>query len=193
MGIFEKINKTVSDAGQKTMEKTRGVADTSRFNSMIVEEEKIISNLCYEIGKKYVSIYKDNPEEEFIELINEIKIAEKKISEYKIKIQDIKGIRICEKCGAEVEKGAIFCSHCGNKMPELKVPKELKDLKCKNCETPLKTDMKFCIACGNPIDWSEMMIANGESDDDIIKFCNNCGSEIESGFAFCVQCGKKLI
>ena len=38
MSIFDKIGKTVSEAGQKTIAKTKELADTSKLNSMISEQ-----------------------------------------------------------------------------------------------------------------------------------------------------------
>ena len=40
MAFFEKLGKTVSEASQKTIAKTKELADTSKLHSMISEEEK---------------------------------------------------------------------------------------------------------------------------------------------------------
>lgn len=44
MAFFENLSKTVTGVGQKTIAKTKELADTSRLNSMISEEEKVITN-----------------------------------------------------------------------------------------------------------------------------------------------------
>ena len=40
MAFLDKLSKTVTEASQKTLAKTKELADTSRLNSLISEEEK---------------------------------------------------------------------------------------------------------------------------------------------------------
>ena len=44
MAFFDELSKKVTEASQKTIAKTKELADTSRLNSMISEEEKVITN-----------------------------------------------------------------------------------------------------------------------------------------------------
>ena len=46
----------------------------------------------------------------------------------------------CPKCKAEIEEGAVFCTHCGKSLPKRK--------KCVSCGTELPMDMVFCTNCG---------------------------------------------
>lgn len=59
MAFFDKIGKTVTEVSQKTIAKTKELADTSRLNTMISEEERIIANQYFQIGKLYVSIHRN--------------------------------------------------------------------------------------------------------------------------------------
>ena len=47
MAFLDKLSKTVTEASQKTLAKTKELADTSRLNSLISEEEKKITNQYY--------------------------------------------------------------------------------------------------------------------------------------------------
>jgi len=49
----------------------------------------------------------------------------------------------CEKCGAENDASAKYCSKCGDQL--------LKILSCSKCGSPIKPDAKFCVACGTKI------------------------------------------
>lgn len=138
MAFFENLSKTVTGVGQKTIAKTKELADTSRLNSMISEEEKVITNQYFQIGKLYVSIHKDDFEDDFAGMIGAIAEAEAKIRDYKKQIQDIKGVQRCEKCGAEVPNGAAFCSSCGASMPKMQPPISADYIKCGNCGTAVK-------------------------------------------------------
>lgn len=53
MAFFDKLSKTVTEVSQKTIAKAKELADTSRLNSMISEEEKVIANQYFQIGKLY--------------------------------------------------------------------------------------------------------------------------------------------
>ena len=60
MAFFDRLTKTVTEASQKTLAKTKELADTSRLSVMIAEQERIANNQYLEIGKLYVSTHKDN-------------------------------------------------------------------------------------------------------------------------------------
>lgn len=196
MDFFDKLSKTVTEASQKTIAKTKELADTSRLNSMISEEEKIITNQYFQIGKLYVSIHKDDFEDDFAGMIGVVAEAESKIRDYKKQIQDIKGVQRCEKCGAEVPNGAAFCSSCGATMLKIQAPVSTDYIKCENCGTEVKKGMRFCTSCGKPIEAvkaaSDMPVTEQTVIIEREKVCPNCGAKVEEGLAFCTECGAKL-
>lgn len=196
MAFFENLSKTVTGVGQKTIAKTKELADTSRLNSMISEEEKVITNQYFQIGKLYVSIHKDDFEDDFAGMIGAIAEAEAKIRDYKKQIQDIKGVQRCEKCGAEVPNGAAFCSSCGASMPKMQPPISADYIKCGNCGTAVKRSMRFGTSCGKPMEEVSDASAVPVTEQTVVveqdKVCPNCGAKVEDGLAFCTECGTKL-
>lgn len=194
MTFFDKLSKTVTEASQKTIAKTKELADTSRLNSMISDEEKVITNQYFQIGKLYVSIHKDDFEDDFAGMISAIAESETKIKEYKKQIQDIRGIQRCEKCGAEVPNGAAFCSSCGATMPKIQASLSSDYIKCENCSAEVKKGMRFCTSCGKPMEVVTAAFVVPEANDDNTQeaVCSNCGAKIEEGVAFCTECGTKL-
>lgn len=193
MAFLDKLSKSVTEASQKTIAKTKELADTSRLNSMISEQEKIITNQYFQIGKLYVSIHKDNFEDDFSGMIVAIADAEAKIRDYKKQIQDIKGVQRCEKCGAEVPNGAAFCSSCGATMPKIQVSESIDYVKCENCGTDVKNGMRFCTSCGKPMEAVIVPVAKEPVVETVAeKICSNCGAKLEDGLAFCTECGTKL-
>ncbi len=194
MAFLDKLSKTVTEASQKTIAKTKELADTSRLNSMISEEEKVITNQYFQIGKLYVSIHKDDFEDDFARMIGSIAEAEAKIKDYKKQIQDIKGIQRCEKCGAEVPSDAAFCSSCGATMPKIQALVSDDYVKCENCGTEVKKGMRFCTSCGKPMEVVAVapVVTETEIETAQEKICPNCGAKADDGLAFCTECGTKL-
>ncbi|MCM1027175.1 MAG: zinc ribbon domain-containing protein [Roseburia sp.] len=117
MAFFDDLGKKLSQAGQTAVQKTKEVADIAKLNSSVYEEEKKINNNYLEIGKLYATLHGEEPGEEFAGMITAIHESEEKIRGYKHQITEIKGIAVCEKCGAEVSLNAAFCSSCGAPMP----------------------------------------------------------------------------
>lgn len=195
MAFFDNLSKKVSEAGQKTIQKTKELAETSKLNAMITDEETTINSTYFQIGKLYVSIHKDNCEEEFQSMIQTIAEAEAKIRDYKKQIQDIKGVQRCEKCGAEVSSGAAFCSSCGATMPQVQVTAPNDTVRCESCGAFVKKGMRFCTACGKPMETVySVETAKEESLADEVQetICPSCGAKIAGDTAFCTECGTKL-
>ena len=117
MAFFDDLGRKLTQAGQTAVEKTKKVADIAKLNSYIYDEEKRIENNYREIGKLYVSLHGEEPEEELAGMITAIREAEEKICGFRRQITEIKGIVVCEKCGAEVPLNAVYCSSCGAAMP----------------------------------------------------------------------------
>lgn len=195
MGFLDDLGKKVTDAGQKTLQKTKEISDVARINAMITEEEKHIDSIYHQIGKLYISVYGKDCGEEFEGMVNAVAQSEEKIKDYKKQIRDIKGVQCCEKCGAEVEKGFAFCSACGAPMPIVSTDEDISDsIKCNNCGTFVKKGMRFCTSCGKPIGYStennaEMQILSNETTK---RICPSCGCELEDDSAFCSECGTRL-
>lgn len=113
MALWDSFTKKASETTAKAVQQAKILAETTKLHGMVMEEEKKVSDLYQQIGKLYAEKYADEPGEGFSDLIAQIKEAEEKIAQYRTQIQDVKGVTRCEKCGAEVTKGAAFCSACG--------------------------------------------------------------------------------
>ncbi len=192
MAFFDNLSKKVSEAGQKTIQKTKELADTSRLNAMISEAEKTINNTYYQIGKLYVSIHKDNCEEDFLGMIRTVIETEEKIRDYKKQIHDIRGVQRCENCGAEVPNGVAFCSSCGAAMPKVQAAVPDDTVRCESCGAAVKKGMRFCTACGKPMGTMPVTEAAAASEQILENICPSCGARLEEGVIFCTECGAKL-
>lgn len=195
MAFFENVGKKISATGQNAVNKAKEVAEVSKYNSMISDEQNRINTNFYQIGKLYLDLHGKDYEPQFASMIQEITASQKKISEYKAQIQNIKGIIICEKCGAEVSKDSAFCNSCGAPMPKRVVVPDENSVVCANCGKVVKRGMKFCVSCGTPMPVvqnkaeSESLVSNPD-----IKVCPSCGTKsTDLDDMFCDNCGTKLV
>lgn len=194
MAFLDKLSKTVSEASQKTIAKTKELVDTSKLNSLISEEERKINNLYLQIGKLYVSLHNEDCENDFAEMMSMLADSEAKIIDYQKQIQDIKGVQRCKNCGAEVASGAAFCSVCGATIPKIQVAQPEDFVKCESCGADVKRGMRFCTSCGKAM---EAVIDVSSETEQVVeavqeRVCLSCGTKVENGLAFCTECGTKL-
>ena len=184
MAFFDEIGKKLSQTGQMAVQKTKEMADIAKLNSNISDEEKKISNAYFQIGQLYVSLHNDDFESDFEMLIAQLKESQNSVEVLKKQIQDVKGVKRCTTCGAEIPNNATFCSSCGTAVVQQKFVDAANLIKCVNCGKMIEKGMKFCTFCGSEV--ISQPIQNDE------KKCLFCGSVLDSGVAFCTNCGKPV-
>lgn len=118
MAFFEDLGKKISKASQSVVDKGKEIADITKINLAISDEEKKLDECYKKIGKLFVEKVADRAEGEFLQLVQEVHNAEDKIGDYKRQIKDIKGIAVCPKCAAEIQADSVFCNNCGAKINE---------------------------------------------------------------------------
>lgn len=184
MAFFNEIGKKISQTGQMAVQKTKQMADVTKLNSDISDEEKKITNIFYQIGQLYVSLHKDTPESDFEVLIEQLNESQTRIENLKQQIQDIKGIKRCTTCGAEIPNNATFCSSCGTAVTQQKSVDAANLIKCNNCGKMIERGMKFCTFCGN-----EIVLQPFQSSE---KKCLSCGCVLDDSASFCTNCGTAV-
>lgn len=121
MGFF-------SDLGRKTSETTGKIARETKLKMKINENKGRITDIYEEIGKK---VYEKHVREENIDIKADLeeeckKLDElsKEIEEARIEILKLNQKKLCSKCSAEIENGALFCPKCGEKQEQEPTKKE---------------------------------------------------------------------
>lgn len=218
MAFFDNLGKKITQASQSAVQKTKGITDIAKINAIISDEEKKINNNYSRLGKLYVAVHYSDSEPDFAEIVSDIKNSEQKIVELRQQIQDIKGIVLCEKCGAEVPNTDAFCSSCGNPMPKHKVPENL--VRCVKCNNMVANDIRFCTKCGSPMELSHQYHqANQVTAENfsvaeqapvsapvqvqqpvavtepsvLANTCSNCNAPLAENAAFCAECGTPVV
>lgn len=118
MSFLDDFGKKISTAGQEAIAKTKDFADVAKLNSNISDEQKRIKNAYMEIGKMYWEMHASDYDKCFEDKFVAIKESEEKIKEYEKQVIEIKGVKKCPSCGADVDKNSVFCAKCGTKIEE---------------------------------------------------------------------------
>lgn len=118
MAFFDDFGKKLTQAGQSVVNKTKEVGEIAKVSLAVAEEEKNLTNLYCQLGKLYLQLHADDYQEGLAQTVEDIKTCQAKIDEYRNTLRELKGIAVCEKCGAEVAANASFCSGCGNKITQ---------------------------------------------------------------------------
>lgn len=152
MAFFEKIGKTITDAGQGVARETKNLADIARLNSSISDKEKRIAAIYSEIGKAYYEHHKNDAVAEEAASINEINALFAEIEKHREEIGRIKGLTKCPSCGADVARGAAFCNSCGQAIaqPEPE-PMPADGRVCPSCGAEVPEGNLFCTSCGTKL------------------------------------------
>ena len=158
MAFLENIGKRVGEAAQAAAKKSGELVEVTKLNVQIGQEEDKIERLYAQIGK---SIYKafavgEETDSSVAVVCEQIKTVEININSLRDKISEIKNVKTCANCGAEMERTQMFCSKCGERsqpapQPEAEDVPSPEPVSCPNCGTTLPAEAEFCTNCGNKL------------------------------------------
>jgi RNA polymerase subunit RPABC4/transcription elongation factor Spt4 len=155
MAFFEDLGKKVSQTSQDAIKKTKIMAETSRLNSQISAEKRLISDNFSKMGEKYFELFSDSPDENLAGFVGAIQEAQQRIMELEEQIKKLRGIDSCPNCGTELREGALFCTVCGTKLSAPPPPEpaaQVAQKACGSCGAVLPNDSLFCSGCGAKVE-----------------------------------------
>ena len=160
MPFFDNLGKKVGEAAQAAAKKSNELVEVTKLNMSVNTEEDKVSKLYGEMGRKLYASYKAGEEAlpDFTGDFEQINVCEQNIKEIRRKIMELKNVKLCQKCGAELAPTAMFCPKCGAKQetappppePEVKVEEAASSF-CPECGTEVLADTAFCSNCGAQI------------------------------------------
>lgn len=158
MAFLENLGKKVGEAAQAAAKKSNEIVETTKLNSNINSEEDKIQKLYVQLGKAvYERFTQTGTAEDYAqEACQAITAHQENIAALREKIAEIKGIKSCINCGAEMERSQVFCSKCGtkNELPAPTASEAPTDQEaaakpvCPSCSAELTPGSAFCTNCG---------------------------------------------
>ena len=198
MALWNELGKKASSTTAKAVHQAKVMGGTSKINTLILEENKKIEEIYTQLGKAYAQIHRDDYESCFGELVEMVKLSERKISEYNAQLNTLRGVVNCLNCGAELPQDAAFCSVCGAGRPQAAKPVVHNGVTCVHCGKALPEGVKFCTGCGAPMNQKAPEPVYVVEDRTVEfsaykeKICVSCGAILDDDTAFCVECGAPV-
>lgn len=185
MALLENISRTVTGAIQGAKQKTEENADITKLNTDISTLKLKINQEYRNLGDRYFRLCKGNPVPELTELVGTIQALHNQIRECESQIRKLKGRISCPKCGAEMDKSAMFCISCGTRL----VPED--SILCPVCSGVLPFGALFCTNCGTKIS-EKVTEKSDQSGIGTSPKCSSCGATLSENDVFCVNCGTRV-
>ena len=117
MDVFEKIGDTIVNVGKDVSSKAKELSGVAKLKMDIRSKEEFVEKQYALIGKKYFETHKDDDILDYGEC-SSIEEALQSIKEMKKQLMELKGVKRCDKCGAEIPEGTNFCGRCGAKVDD---------------------------------------------------------------------------
>lgn len=115
MDFFEKIGEKIVATGSELSDKAKEVSSVVSLKNQIRNEENKIAEIYKRIGEKYFLAHKDDESDIYADDMASIIAAQEGIKTLNEQIAEVKGVKKCVSCGADVVSDSAFCSKCGAK------------------------------------------------------------------------------
>lgn len=113
MAFFNDLGKTLTQAGQAAVHKTKEVADLTKANAKILDVQNKLDKAYAEVGRKYVELHPVTDEAGLKEAVDAAYELEDRLHLLQKELNELKGTVTCPKCGTVCDAEATFCAKCG--------------------------------------------------------------------------------
>jgi len=116
--IIDDLKKTFATTAQKAVKKSGELFERSKITLAITAVQNDIDHEYQEIGRLVYNGYKDD-EVSTESVTQRCQVIDQKmaeIDELRAKLAEIKNVRTCTMCGAEVTSSSSYCAKCGEKL-----------------------------------------------------------------------------
>lgn len=117
MSVLDNLSKRVTDTAKAAAKKSGEIVEVTKLNMSISAEEDKIEKSYSTIGKVVYEAFAAGKEipVEFHEVCIKLMESLKNIEDMKEKVLELKDLKTCPNCNAELEIEVAFCPKCGTK------------------------------------------------------------------------------
>lgn len=157
MAFFEKMSETLTVKGKGMADKAKELAEVNHLNGQINTQKNTAEKLYKEIGQLIYENREDWKSVDIATQLEQLDSIQEKILELQEEILQVKGVRRCAGCGAEVNNDMAFCPKCGAPMAanepkqeqnEEQLQEEPAHCLCPGCQKEIEPGSAFCPFCG---------------------------------------------
>lgn len=117
MAFFDKLSETLANASKDVSQKAKDLSGTAKLTMDIHTKEDQVQKMYAQIGKLYFEAHQDDDPAEY-EQMSQIKEMLAAIEDMKKELMELKGTKVCPRCGQEVKAADAFCKSCGAKLED---------------------------------------------------------------------------
>ena len=117
MAFFDKLSETLTNASKDVSQKAKDLSGVAKLTMDIHTKEDQLQKLYAQIGKLYFEAHKDDEPAEY-EQMSQIKEMITVIEDMKKDLMELKGAKVCPRCGQEVKTADVYCKSCGAKLED---------------------------------------------------------------------------
>ena len=117
MAFFDKLSETLTNASKDVSQKAKDLSGVAKLTMDIHTKEDQVQKLYAQIGKLYFEEHKDD-ESAAYEQMTQIKETLAVIEDMKKDLMELKGAKVCPRCGQEVKTADAYCKSCGAKIED---------------------------------------------------------------------------
>lgn len=197
MAIFDNVRDRLTQAGQSTVQKAKGLSEVAKLTAQISNLENQVNDMYRQIGYAIYCAHHEDPLPEVAGAINAITEMHNNIENCRAQIKAINAADTCPQCGAKVNKGMVFCGSCGYRLVAEQQPVAAQPQP--GVEQPFAAEQQptvigqqpFAVeqqpAVEQPFVAEQQPTTAGQT-----TFCSNCGTPCPPGSAFCPSCGQAV-
>lgn len=117
MAFFDKLSETLVNASKDVSQKAKDLSGTAKLTMDIHAKEDQVQKMYAQIGKRYFEEHKDDEQAAYEEMA-QIKEMLTVIEDMKKELMELKGAKVCPRCGQEVKAEDAYCKSCGAKIED---------------------------------------------------------------------------
>lgn len=194
--FFDRLTASVSKTAKQVSDNAKSLADKNRVRKDIAAMENELRNRFRDIGEKYFTESKENPDPEYADMFAAINELQANLSAKQHELETLDGTMTCTECGRPILLGSKFCPNCGATAPVPAAPPVSAPVQpiCPFCGQPVAPDASFCAGCGNKLPEQPVKPNpdfNQPNPAPVSNVCPNCGEVLAPDALFCAVCGTK--